>query len=229
MKPAARLQATIEILDSIAERSRSGPAEEVVSDYLRQRRYIGSKDRKAVTSLTYSLLRHRARLGWWLEQSQGDPAAARQQLLAYLLLCEQETPEALSRLFDGTGYAPPPLTPEESALIERLDGAEIRQAEPPAWVANEVPEWIMPRLEQAFGAAAVAEAAALLQEAPIDLRANGLLGTRGAAQAAHRDRRAGAAMAEPGTGDRRTTHDQAASGRWCGRYRGRVHQSGAGG
>jgi len=184
MKPAARLQATVEILESIAERSRSGPAEEVVSDYLRQRRYIGSKDRKAVTSLTYDMLRHRARLGWWLEQSQGDPTAARQQLFAYLLLCEREKPEALSQIFDGTGYAPPPLTPEESTLIARLDAAETRQAEPPAWVANEVPEWIMPRLEQAFGSAAVAEAAALLQEAPIDLRANSLLGTRGAAQAA---------------------------------------------
>ena len=38
--PAARLQAVIEILDGLDQQ----PAEQVVNDYLRQRRYIGSKE-----------------------------------------------------------------------------------------------------------------------------------------------------------------------------------------
>jgi 16S rRNA (cytosine967-C5)-methyltransferase len=184
MTPAARLQATIEILDAVAARAAGDPAELVVGEYLRQRRYIGSKDRRAVTALTYDVLRHRARLGWWLERAQGRSDSPRQQVLAYRLLCEHEDPADLGRLFDGTGYAPPPLTAEETALVARLGDAGVRQAEPPAWVANEVPEWIMSRLEQAFGATATEEAGALLQEAPVDLRVNTLLDSLAAAQAA---------------------------------------------
>ncbi|MGD1879035.1 MAG: RsmB/NOP family class I SAM-dependent RNA methyltransferase [Kiloniellaceae bacterium] len=184
MIPAARLQAVIEILDGIATRPGNGPAELAVNDYLRQRRYIGSKDRKAVTALTYDVLRHRARLAWWLERGQGSAASPRQQLLAYLELCDRETPESLARLFDGSRYAPAPLSAEETALVARLDDPALRQAAPPAWVAHEVPEWIMPRLEEAFGPAAGAEAEALLQEAPIDLRVNSLQGTRAEAHGA---------------------------------------------
>ena len=184
MMPAARLQAVIEILDDLAARPDGGPAEPVVNDYLRQRRYIGSKDRKAVTAMTFDLLRHRARIAWWLERAQGSAAEARQQVLAYLALYAEETPESLRGLFGGAGYAPASLTPDEAALVERLDDPALREATPPAWVAHEVPEWIMPRLEAAFGDGAGGEAAALLQEAPTDLRVNTLLGSRGAAQAA---------------------------------------------
>ena len=180
MTPAARLQAVIEILGGLD----SQPAEQVVNDYLRQRRYIGSKDRRAVTAMTYDILRHRARLAWWLERAGGSAAVPRQQVLAYLERCGGEDPGGLGRLFDGAGYAPAPLTAEEAALAERLDDAAPRSAEPPAWVACEVPEWLWPRLEGAFGAGAAAEAAALLEEAPTDLRVNSLLGTREEAQAA---------------------------------------------
>src|SRR3546814_13073537 len=84
-------------------------------DYLRRRRYIGSKDRRAVTALTYDILRHRARIGWWLVRAGGVPAEARQQVLAYLLCSAGESPESLRGLFDGARYAPPPLTSEEAA------------------------------------------------------------------------------------------------------------------
>ncbi len=187
MMPAARLQAAIEILDGIAAQSAGkspgGPAEQVVNDYLRQRRYIGSKDRRAVTAMTYDVLRHRARLDWWLRRGQAETAAARQQLLAYLLLCEERDPETLRSLFDGSRYAPPALSEAETALLERL-AAAARAAEPPAWVAREVPDWLAPRFEAAFGADAPAQAEALLQEAPVDLRVNTLLTTREAARAA---------------------------------------------
>ena len=48
MTPGARVQAVIEILGDFDAR----PAEQVVSDYLRQRRYIGSKDRRAMSWLS---------------------------------------------------------------------------------------------------------------------------------------------------------------------------------
>jgi 16S rRNA (cytosine967-C5)-methyltransferase len=82
MTPAARLQAAIEILDAVAVQSGDLPAEVVVNDYLRQRRYFGSKDRRAVTAMAYDLLRHRARLAWWLERGEGAADSSRQQVLA---------------------------------------------------------------------------------------------------------------------------------------------------
>src|SRR3546814_8462230 len=75
------------------------------------------KDRRAVTALTYDILRHRARIGWWLVRAGGVPAEARQQVLAYLLCSAGESPESLRGLFDGARYAPPPLTSEEAALV----------------------------------------------------------------------------------------------------------------
>lgn len=182
MMPAARLQAVIEILDDLGAKPAEQPAEQVVNDYLRQRRYIGSKDRRAVTAMTYDVLRHRARIGWWLERGRGSAASPRQQLLAYLELCAQEDPATLKQLFDGSRYAPEPLSEEEAALAARL--GDLRDAVPPAWVAQEVPQWLMPKFEAAFGAEAETESRALLQEAPLDLRVNTLLATRDAARAA---------------------------------------------
>lgn len=185
MTPAARLQAVIEILAALAARPEGLPAEPVINDYLRQRRYIGSKDRRAVTAMIFDLLRHHARIAWGLARAGGSPDAPRQQVLAYLALFgEAADPQARRGLFDGAGYAPAALSDEEEALAERLDDPALRAAPPPAWVAHEVPEWLWPRLEAAFGAAASEEADALLAEAPVDLRVNTLLGPRAEAQAA---------------------------------------------
>jgi 16S rRNA (cytosine967-C5)-methyltransferase len=175
MTPAARLQAVIEILDALDTQ----PAEQVVNDYLRQRRYIGSKDRRAVTDRVYDILRHRARLAWRLAQAGGDPVSGRQQVLTGLTHFDDEDPR---RLFDGGRYAPAPLTADEEALLARL--REGRDAAPPVAVSAEVPDWLWPHFEAAFGVDAAEEARALLEEAPTDLRVNTLLATRGAAQVA---------------------------------------------
>jgi 16S rRNA (cytosine967-C5)-methyltransferase len=64
MTPSARLQAVLELLTQIDATPR--PADALVSAYFRARRYIGSKDRAYVSTTLYDVLRHRARLGWWL-------------------------------------------------------------------------------------------------------------------------------------------------------------------
>ena len=67
MTPGARIAAAIEILEKI-ERS-SSPAEDVVSSYLRGRRYIGSKDRRNITDRIYGIQRQKSspRLVKWHE------------------------------------------------------------------------------------------------------------------------------------------------------------------
>ena len=64
MTPAARLQAAIEILDEvIASAQQDGPpADTIVTRYFKQRRYAGSKDRRAVRELVFRAIRRSAEL-----------------------------------------------------------------------------------------------------------------------------------------------------------------------
>lgn len=53
MTPAARTQAAIELLDAIIGAARSGgaAADTLIARYFAERRYAGSKDRRAVSTL----------------------------------------------------------------------------------------------------------------------------------------------------------------------------------
>ena len=59
MTPAARVQAAIECLDAIIDAARSGgaAADTLVQRYFLTRRYAGSKDRRAVRELVFSVIR----------------------------------------------------------------------------------------------------------------------------------------------------------------------------
>jgi 16S rRNA (cytosine967-C5)-methyltransferase len=62
MTPAARLQAAIEVLDEIIASAREdgAPADAIVTRYFKQRRYAGSKDRRAVRELVFRAIRRSA-------------------------------------------------------------------------------------------------------------------------------------------------------------------------
>src|SRR5690348_1594319 len=62
MTPAARLQAAIEILDEVIVSARDDgpPADAIVSRYFKNRRYAGSKDRRAVRELVFRAIRRTA-------------------------------------------------------------------------------------------------------------------------------------------------------------------------
>ena len=62
MTPAARLQATLEILDEViaAAREDGPPADSIVTRYFKNRRYAGSKDRRAVRELVFRAIRRSA-------------------------------------------------------------------------------------------------------------------------------------------------------------------------
>ena len=77
MKDAARLAAVIDILDLIDEALEEGglPADAIVTSYFRNRRYAGSKDRRAVSNRVYAVLREREQLDWALRQFNQEPTA----------------------------------------------------------------------------------------------------------------------------------------------------------
>lgn len=100
MTPAARVQASIEVLDLViaAARSAGAPADRIVTDWFRTRRFAGSKDRRAVRELVYQAIR-----------SCGEvPASGR---AAMLLLAAQDS--ALASLFTGEGHGPAPIAAGE--------------------------------------------------------------------------------------------------------------------
>jgi len=63
MTPAARLQAAIEVLDEVIASARADgpPADSIVTRYFKQRRYAGSKDRRAVRELVFRAIRRSAK------------------------------------------------------------------------------------------------------------------------------------------------------------------------
>ncbi len=186
MTPGARIQAAIELLGLID--AAPVPAERVVTAYHRERRYIGSKDRRAVGDLVYAALRGQARLDWWLSRVEpgqgGDAGRPRRVVLAALVLIEGRGAEELAGLFDGGAYAPGTLEGPERALIDALSGRDLTGRDQPPWIAGECPEWLWPEFDAGFGAAAADELAALIGPASLDLRVNSLKGDRAAARAA---------------------------------------------
>ena len=180
MTPAARIAAAIEVLEQVE--AADAPADKVVAAYLRARRYVGAKDRRAIGRRVFALLRAQARLDWWCARA-GLAARPRARVLAALVLIDGESPEAVSEFCDGGRYHPPALVPGERAALDALSGQGLVHPEQPAWVRLECPDWLLPSFEAAFGAGAEAELRALLDEAPLDLRVNGLKGERETARA----------------------------------------------
>ncbi|WP_142848161.1 RsmB/NOP family class I SAM-dependent RNA methyltransferase [Telmatospirillum sp. J64-1] len=188
MTPAARLQAAIELLAEIAENPR--PADGTVSAFFRARRYVGAKDRRAISERVYGVLRRRARLDWWIARvgtPSGGPMEdrdSRLRVLADLALTDKATPEEIQELFAQGPHAPEPLAPGERRFMGALAGKPLFHAEMPGWVRAEYPEWIEPLLAELFGENIPAEMGAMRDEAPLDLRANTLKATREQAIAA---------------------------------------------
>ncbi|WP_425073391.1 RsmB/NOP family class I SAM-dependent RNA methyltransferase [Sagittula sp. S175] len=175
MTPAARLHITLDLLRDVAAVSR--PVDAVTSSFFRTRRHVGDADRGAILKLFYNLLRHQARLGWWLDR-QGQSDAPRNRLLAWLVLAEGKTLEQVQRLFDGAKFAPAALTAAEERLVRGLRGHTPSHPDMPEEVQLECPDWAADPLRHRFGADFAPEMAATLTPPPIDLRVNPIKANR---------------------------------------------------
>jgi 16S rRNA (cytosine967-C5)-methyltransferase len=169
LTPGAQVSAALDILGAIEAGDR--PAEDCAADYFRRRRYIGAKDRANIAGHVYAVLRHRARLDWWIAR-QGAGPGPRTRMLAELLLIAGWRPEAVAASFDGDRFRPAPLDRVEMRLVPSLDGRTLSHPEMPRWVANDLPEWLEPYFASVFGKEFERELAALNRPAPMDLRVN---------------------------------------------------------
>jgi 16S rRNA (cytosine967-C5)-methyltransferase len=182
MTPGGRIAAAIEILDLV--HAQKAPADRLANDYFRARRFIGAKDRTAVSALVYGVLRKRAQLEWWLarvrEGSARVPFAAngRSWALAHLAVVDGWAADRIAHAFSGERYDPPPLKAHEEASVGALAGRSLDHPKQPDWVKFNLPPWAAERFVARFGERARAEMAAMGEEAPLDIRANLLKTTR---------------------------------------------------
>lgn len=180
MTPAARLAASIDLLAAVVADAR--PADAVANDFFRVRRYIGGSDRRAVADRAWGVLRAQRRLGWWLER-EGAAATPRRLVVAALLL-EGRAWDWVEGAFAGGRFGPAALDSGERAALRPLAGHTLEHPAMPVPVRFEFPDFLLTSFEARFGAALAPELAALLEPAPLDLRANLLRGPREAAAAA---------------------------------------------
>ena len=164
MTPGARLQAAIEILEGLNTTAQAADA--YLRDWFRSRRYAGVKDRAAVAERVYRVLRHRASFAWRMNSGEG------RALVLASLLADNESAEAIQRLFSGEGHAPQPLTEAELVALRAPNG------EPPPHVRDEYPLWLEPELLRTFGAELPDEMQAMNARASVDLRVNTLRASR---------------------------------------------------
>ncbi|MDP9127678.1 MAG: RsmB/NOP family class I SAM-dependent RNA methyltransferase [Pseudomonadota bacterium] len=175
MTPAARAQAVIELLAMIAATPR--PADTLAGSYFRARRYIGSKDRAGISASLYDILRHQARLRWWLQKLLAADTP-RTRLLVYELLVRAAPPQQVRELFNGGKFAPALLDGAEARLLRDLEGHTLHHPAIPEPIAVECPEWAVASLKLRFGKDFAAELRALLEAAPLDIRVNTIKATR---------------------------------------------------
>ncbi|WP_340264478.1 RsmB/NOP family class I SAM-dependent RNA methyltransferase [Sphingobium mellinum] len=104
MTPAARVQAAIELVDAIIASARDGgpAADTLIARYFKERRYAGSRDRRAVRDHVYDAVRRAA------ERPESGRAA--------MIGLARERPE-LGALFDGSVHGPPPIAPGEAEAL----------------------------------------------------------------------------------------------------------------
>jgi 16S rRNA (cytosine967-C5)-methyltransferase len=101
MTPSARVQAAIELLDAIIASARDGgpAADTLIARYFKERRYAGSRDRRAVRDHVYDAVRRVA------ERPESGRAA--------MVGLARERAE-LAALFDGSAHGPAPMADGEA-------------------------------------------------------------------------------------------------------------------
>lgn len=152
----------MEVLQDIAERHRPVPL--ALADWGKAHRFAGSGDRAAIGNIVFDVMRQRASLACRI-------GADTPRALVLAWAASDHTTGEIAELCSQK-HGPGELTADERTALD---------AEPPNCpdhIKANVPEWLWPSLQAAFGDKAVEQGEALAQRAPVDLRANTIKTTR---------------------------------------------------
>ena len=148
MQLSAKYQAVSEILQKVLQDQY--PADNIIKEYMRNRKYIGSKDRKFITNTVWDIIRHRSRL-----EFDCGCCEARMLLLTYL------KDEDFDIIADGSEYGLSPLTKDEKNRLQNLN-----QEVYPEYIEKECPKWLYEKINNS------ALVQALNTTASADIRVN---------------------------------------------------------
>lgn len=112
MSPAGRLQSVIELIENMLANQQK-PADAVMQSYFRNRRYIGSSDRRSIGDWTYNVLRSLQGL-----KSALTKFSPRLLVFAHCLLEQKQSLDDIKQLCDG--YGPSLLTEDEIFVLKNL-------------------------------------------------------------------------------------------------------------
>ena len=158
MREGPRWQTVIDLLHNILHQNI--PADLALRRWSKSARFAGSKDRRFIADNLFAMSRQLGALQWQVEAAGGDATNTRHLVLAHLK-------GEVGDLFDGSQHAPQPLDDDEQGLVERL--AAQTELAPDAERLG-MPDWALPGFQASLGEGWQAEAAALQESAPVDLR-----------------------------------------------------------
>ena len=165
MRLGGRTAAAIEVLRDIEERRR--PAADALKDWGLSHRFAGSGDRAVIGNLVHDALRKKLSTAHLMDDGGAEALVFgtlwRQWGLAADKLHEQ---------FDDDKFAPEIPTAQMEAAVKR----DFAFAKP--HVEADVPDWCADYFEENFDEEWVAEASALSERAPLDMRVNTLKSDR---------------------------------------------------
>ena len=190
MHPKALLDHCAELIAQIL--TFAHPADATVSQYCREQRSLGSRERPLLADAVYALLREKPLLEWLLRKQPAPKA---------VLPAPQKAPRpakgakpapapshkaralALLALRNQPGFLAQAATPEELAWLDACRTLETNPpADQPAACRHGLPDWLAAALQAEAGDEFDALARALKEPAPLDLRVNLLKGKRAAVQ-----------------------------------------------
>ncbi|THV23992.1 RsmB/NOP family class I SAM-dependent RNA methyltransferase [Peteryoungia ipomoeae] len=162
MRLGGRLSGAIEVLNDIETRRR--PVADALKDWGLAHRFAGSGDRAAIGNIVYDALRMKLSHAYLMDDDSASALGWSVLLRQWGMSLDQLTSE-----LDGDNFAPAPLTADQTAAFTSRD---ISQA--PLHVQGDIPDWIQPSFEEAFGSDWLMEARALATRPTLDLRVNTL-------------------------------------------------------
>jgi 16S rRNA (cytosine967-C5)-methyltransferase len=175
---ASSIQAVIDLIHDVEISTL--PADNIIADYFRRRRYIGSSDRKFISETVYAIIRNKLSLQWLLSNASvahasADARFARLLVIAWLI-DSNHNEQNIKEIFCSDRYSPERLSDFETSIIPKIKENLTRVK--PENVKHNVPEWLAPELEESFGNSWQNHADALNKPAQVDLRTNTLKATR---------------------------------------------------
>lgn len=164
MHPNALLELATELLHRVMQFQ--APADRVVSDFFREHRALGQRERHSLAETTYHVLRHRL-LFQHLAQSGKGELVRRLAILGWQ---------------GNEGFLRAALTPAEQSWLEGVQAVD--RSALPEKLRHNLPEWLEQPLREQLGDAFWPLVDSLNQGAALDLRVNTFKTKREAVQAA---------------------------------------------